>query len=314
MKLSSRYRVALVACALAGILSDCSGASVAPSSSLSNAISAVPKMTGRSWADPTAKDRDLVYVSAQSAVDVYTYPGGNLVGSLSGAFVDATGLCSDAQGNVWVVSPSLFGTSTLVEYAHGGDSPIATLQDGDKNVPQDCSVDPVSGNLAVANMNANVAIYANAEGSPTYYSTQGLLENVRTVSYDGSGDLYMRSFTKEKAAAWLAKGGSTVARFLVKRPGYYYWDGSDLAIDSGGVRRTTLARYKLDGAGGTKVQSLPLKTCQKGGVFAIEGSELAIICGAGVTYYSYPLGGDPIKTLPVDSAGGIAISIMRKKR
>lgn len=262
--------------------------------------------------DPRAADT-LVYVSAVSQVDVYTYPGGKRVGTLTGGFSDATGLCSDAMGNVWIVNPNYFGTSTLVEYAHGGSGPIATLQDG-KNIPQACAVDSVTGNLAVANVNDNVAVYANARGSPSYYSTSGFAQNVRTIAYDGSGNLYMRSFNNRKAAAWLPKGSSTVAQFLVKRRGYYAWDGTFLAVDAGGVGRTTLARYTLNGANGTKVGTVRLQTCQKGGVVAIQGNKLAVICGAGITYYDYPSAGKPLKILPVESSGGVAISVVRSTR
>ena len=256
---------------------------------------------------PWSADRDLVYVSAGSEVDVYTYPGGKRVGTLTRGFNDATGLCSDAVGHVWIVNPNYFGASTLVEYARGGSAPIATLQDGE-NIPQACAVDSVTGNLAVANANANVAVYANARGSPTYYSTSGFAQDVRTIAYDGSGNLYMRSFSNRNAAAWLPAGSSNVARFLVKRRGYYAWDGKDLAIDAGGVGKTTLARYKLNAASGTKIGTVRLKTCQKGGVIAIQGNALVVICGAGITYYDYPKAGEPLKTLAVDSAGGVTIS------
>ncbi len=155
-----------------------------------------------------------------------------------------------SSGNVWIVNPSYLGTSTLVEYAHGGTAPIATLQDANDNVPQTCAVDPATGNLAVGNMSANVAVYANAQGSPTYYSTNGFVQNVRTLTYDGSGDLYMRSFADPKATAWLPPGGSTVSRFRVNKVGYYGWDGSYLVIDRGHLGTTSLVRYKLNGAKG----------------------------------------------------------------
>lgn len=301
-------RCALVVCLSSGLLTACElreDAGGAPSATVISQEHLAP----RSWIDPAASGRDLVYVSAQSEVDVYTYPRGKLVGKLSAGFSDATGLCSDTKGNVWIVNPNYLGTSTLVEYAHGGNTPIATLQDGTKHIPDYCALDPVTGNLAVANTNGDVAIYANAQGSPTYYSTNGLANNVRTVAYDGSGDLYLRSFNRAKAAAWLPNGSSTVAPFLVRRLGYYDWDGKYLAIDAGGVRKSTLARYSLNGASGTKVGSVRLNGCQKAGVFSIAGSELAVICGAGILYYRYPSAGDPIKKVRVDSAGGAVISV-----
>jgi hypothetical protein len=310
MKISSLSRFAFTVWPAAAILASCGGSQVAaPGVTSSNAASAKHGAAARSLIDPTASEGDLVYVSAGKDVDVYTYPGGELVGTLSSGFTAATGLCSDASGNVWIVNASAFGTSTLVEYAHGGNAPIATLQDPNKNIPEACFVDPVSGNLAVANANANIAVYANAQGSPTYYSTYDFVKEVRTIAYDGSGDLYVRGFRSRKAKAWLPKGGSTVAQFRVRKLGYYDWDGNYLVIDPGGLPTTTLTRYKLSGASGRQVGNVLLKRCAEGGVFSIEGSELAVVCGSGITYYDYPSGGDPITIIPGVSAGGVAISV-----
>jgi hypothetical protein len=259
--------------------------------------------------DPVASSGDLVYVSAGTEVDVFTYPGGKRAGTLSSGFDDATALCPDANGNIWIVNLNYFAGSTLVEYAHGGTSPIATLQDIGSDAPQACAVDPATGNLAVANMNANVAVFANAAGSPKSYSTQGLIKDVRTVTYDGNGNLYMRSFSKPKAAAWLPKGSSTVLPFLVRKMGDYDWDGESLVVAHGVLPTSTLFRYSLSGSSGTKIGRIRLQHCQEAGVFSLEGSELAVICGAGVTYYKYPAGGDPIKILRVKSTGGVAISL-----
>jgi hypothetical protein len=310
MKISSLSRFAFAVCPLAAILAGCGGSQLAVlGATPSSTASAKHGAPARSWIDPTASRGDLVYVSAGKDVDVYSYPGGELVGTIASGFTAATGLCSDASGNVWIINASYFGTSTLVEYAHGGNAPIATLQDPNKNIPEACSVDSLTGNLAVANVNANIAVYANARGSPTYYSTYGFVKEVRTIAYDGSGDLYMRGFRNRKAKAWLPEGSSTVAQFLVRKLGYYDWDGNYLVIDPGGLPATTLTRYKLTGASGTPAGKVLLKSCAEGGVFSIEGSELAVICGSGITYYDYPSGGDPIQTIPGVSAGGVAISV-----
>jgi hypothetical protein len=41
--------------------------------------------------------------------------------------------------------------------------------------------------------------------SPTFYSTFPFISDVRTVTYDGSGDLYARSFRGGKNSVWLPK-------------------------------------------------------------------------------------------------------------
>src|ERR1700688_4758776 len=71
---------------------------------------------------------------------ILSYPQGKLVGSFS---TFGGGVCSDAQGNVFLTH-----NGTVYEFAHGGTTPIATLSlPGNSAVG--CSVDPVTGNLAV---------------------------------------------------------------------------------------------------------------------------------------------------------------------
>ena len=70
----------------------------------------------------------LLYVSDIGAedVDVFSYPGGKQVGKLTG-FSEPAGLCTDRKGDVFVVDS---GSDRILEYAHGGTSPIATLRAG----------------------------------------------------------------------------------------------------------------------------------------------------------------------------------------
>jgi hypothetical protein len=106
-------------------------------------------------------------------VYVYTYPQGRRVGTLTG-FSEPQGECSDASGNVFIVD-FIPDATTVYEFAHGGMSPIATLND-----PADgfgCAVDPLDGTVAVANTydpsnfedNGDVAVYAGGHGNPTIY-------------------------------------------------------------------------------------------------------------------------------------------------
>ncbi|MGA8099593.1 MAG: hypothetical protein WB810_13150, partial [Candidatus Cybelea sp.] len=101
-----------------------------------------------SWMAPAAKNTDLLYISdvGTDQVYVFSYPQGSLVGTLSG-FNTPVRECSDTAGNVFVTNTN---AENILEYAHGGSSPIATYHDKDF-LPTDCSVDPASGSLAVAN-------------------------------------------------------------------------------------------------------------------------------------------------------------------
>lgn len=98
---------------------------------------------GKSWMLPAAKSDDLLYASddGNNVVDVYSYPKGTLVAQLDG-FSSPSGLCVDETGNVFATD---FDGADIVEYAHGGRSPIATFDSN--SYPTGCSVDPTTGTL-----------------------------------------------------------------------------------------------------------------------------------------------------------------------
>ena len=215
---------------------------------------------GKSWMKPGSSSGDLVYAAAGANVYIYSYPGGKQVGDLTG-FNDALGACSDANGDVWIVDAAAgsYTGGALVEYAHGGKTPIATLEDQGDFIPIACSVDPSSGNLAAANhirggAEYPITVWSDAQGSPTYYQrTVGVAANDPfTIAYYGNGDLYIRSMRYRKGEAWLPKGGSSIEQFNVRKHGYYDWDGRYLVIN-GELRgkREILTRYSLNGASGT---------------------------------------------------------------
>ncbi|MBV8498406.1 MAG: hypothetical protein JO003_04040 [Candidatus Eremiobacteraeota bacterium] len=116
-------------------------------------------------------------------------------------FTPPTGECVDRAGDVFVVTENTSESAGVIyEYAHGGTEPIATLND--PNYAFGCSVDPTTGNLAVSG--EGVAIYKNATGSPTVYSSSefGFLY----CGYDDAGNLYLTA----------SKSNSGTERFLVR--------------------------------------------------------------------------------------------------
>src|ERR1700722_2239249 len=167
MKRLQFNRYALPACVAAAVVAGCANQQTVgtppvgtPSVASLNAASAARGEHG-SWMKPSAKGKSLVYVSSVLSNDVYVYSYSTqqLVGTLTG-FTTPYGLCSDKKGNVWIVND---GASQLVEYAHGGTSPLATLSDSGE-YPEGCAVDPQTGNLAVTNFysqsgGGSVAIY-----------------------------------------------------------------------------------------------------------------------------------------------------------
>jgi DNA-binding beta-propeller fold protein YncE len=80
------------------------------------------------------------------------------------------GECVDKTGDVFVAEfGGNAGTAAILEYAHGGTSPIATLSDPGYH-PESCSIDPTTGNLAVTNDDGPLGIYTGAKGDPAYYA------------------------------------------------------------------------------------------------------------------------------------------------
>ncbi|MBV8196981.1 MAG: hypothetical protein JO263_02510, partial [Candidatus Eremiobacteraeota bacterium] len=99
-----------------------------------------------SWVLPEARGQTLLYVSGNSGyVYIFSFPAGKLVGTLTG-FQEVAGVCRDSAGNVWVANSAALD---LIEYAHGGSSPIATLADR-QQYPFSCSFDATTGDLAVS--------------------------------------------------------------------------------------------------------------------------------------------------------------------
>ena len=146
----------------------------------------------RSWMSPDANSQTLLYVSdiATGSVQVFAYPKGTLEGTLTG-FGYPQGECADSSGNVYIADA---GNDVVVEYAHGGTSPIATLNDPNA-YPASCAVDPASGNVAVANLltaqnfNAGtVAIYPPGSSNATATYADPSIVREYFLAYDLSGE------------------------------------------------------------------------------------------------------------------------------
>jgi hypothetical protein len=133
------------ASAAAAILAACNGGvsqlaptatSGVPSTVRNGGTVVVHSSRGRSWMDPSAKTGSLLYVTdaGTNTVVVYSYPKFKIVGTLTG-FTNPQGDCVDKANNVWIANTQ---TSQLIEYAHGGTTPIATLDDPNQ-YPVGCS-------------------------------------------------------------------------------------------------------------------------------------------------------------------------------
>ena len=76
------------------------------------------------------------------------------------------------------------GTATFLNTVMAGANPLQCLNT-QTNAPQACSVDFITGNLAVADVpvgiKPNIAVYSNAHGTPKYYSTAGIANDLQTI-------------------------------------------------------------------------------------------------------------------------------------
>ena len=308
MKIADLSRHALRFCAAATMLSGCGAAQ-----SQIGGLGAVPESpatatqvkNGRPWIAPDAKKKDLLYISDRGTNDVYvySYPRGKLNGTLTG-FNDPDGECVDKTGDVFITN---FLSSNIIEYAHGGTSPIATLSDPGY-YPADCSVDPTTGNLAVtnfettSNLQGGVAIYQSAKGSPTYY-TDSFIYLMFFCSYDDAGNLFVDGVTSGSAFTFaeLPSGGTSFSNVTlnqtISEPGGVQWDGKYVAII--GQNTNVIYQFTISGSSGTEVGSTPLNGASDVVEFWKQGAKvIGPDVGAGdVGIWKYPAGGNPTKTL-----------------
>ena|ERR1700729_4426151 len=250
MKTSALSRYALAIGAAAALLTGCGGSQ--PPIGAPGAVPqsrSVAKHADRSgsWMLPEAKSEDLVYAEGGGCggVCILSYSDGMLVGSiaLSGG---VGGDCSDSQGNVFITN----GTQVL-EFAHGGTSPIATLAlPGTDAVA--CGVDPKTGNLAVifgGGSAGNIAIFANATGSPTLY-TAGI--GPYFCGYDNNGNLFVDGlYSRQIALVELLYRSASFTPLTINGdvgdPGQIQWDGSYITYEGRVPHHIKISRLSVSG-------------------------------------------------------------------
>jgi hypothetical protein len=185
MRISGFGRCSLSSCVAVAMLAGCGALRQAqddmqPPGAIPQ-VSATATHTDRStsWMLPDARGEDLMYVSGNDAVTVYTYPGDKLVGKLDG-FRFASGQCVDKKQNVYITS---IGDGRVYEYAHGGKRRIKTLVSPNAF---GCSIDPTTGNLAVTNLDgrgvgATVRL-RSLPMPPVAQPTIKLQDSIRTIT------------------------------------------------------------------------------------------------------------------------------------
>jgi hypothetical protein len=266
---------------------------------------------GTSWMSPGAKNADLLYISDVGTNDVYvySYPGGKLMGTLKG-FGEPQGECADKKGDVWIANTA---TSQLFEYAHGGTSRIATLNDQGQ-YPVGCAIDD-AGDLAATNITSttggrgSIAWYAHGTGSPTFIKSSSFKE-IYFDGFDTAGNLFVDGWPSNFAQAQVGairKGSHsitsiTITGATIRYPGgvqayngvLNVGDQVDNAIFQMTERGAVTGYTPLDGAA----------DCVQG---TVDGK--TFVCpdsvNAAVEFFHYPAGGSPTRVIsgPTEPTG-----------
>lgn len=185
---------------------------------------------------------------------VLSYQTGKLVASLPTA---GDGICSDRNGNVFIAN-----NYKVVEYAHGGTEPVATLSLPGTDAAG-CSIDPTTGNLAVVFINAedDIAVFPGAQGTPTVY-TSGLESEY--CGYDAAGNLFVSGYNAgQPGLSELQSGGSGFGKLSidgsVMTPGQVQWDGQHMAYEGGEKGQVKIFRLNISDSAATIAQTIAIK-------------------------------------------------------
>jgi hypothetical protein len=280
-----------------------------------------------SWMIPSAAKGDLMYVAdtKDNVVDVYTYPAGKAAGTLTG-FTGLAFMCTDTAGDVFIPS---YGLAKIFEYAHGGTTPIRTLNDA-RALPYSCSVDPKTGDLAVANFAlvdykyGNVVIYQHAKGKPTTYQPYAI-DNEYLCTYDDRSDLFVESTSAAGSGGYfgleeLTKGArlfeSVVMQTIPAYPNGLQWEGTYLAVGTGTIAGpssgdTYVYHMQIANFNAKTIGTTQLQEDGPTANFFVDGSAVIVSGGPdqpSVGFFHYPGGGAPAKTLTATSPFGVVVS------
>jgi hypothetical protein len=274
-----------------------------PVSPLAQSASTVRQTAAaRSWMAPDAKNGPLLYVTGGGDVDVFQWPSLQTAGVLKG-FRQSTGACVDAFGNVWIADTY---AQKLFEYAHGGTTPIATLDDA-AGFPNGCAINKRNGDLAVANdyndvhNQGSITIYKHASGQGAIYYDSGVAD-VLALDYAPNGNIFIEGWTTytTEVQKFARKKFQTIAihgATIKYGAGIQYQKGGLTAgaYESGNVAHTTI--YRIDEQGKVLGHTVLQQTAQSFQYQILNGK---VICpdygNRELLVYPYPTSGSPTKT------------------
>ena len=276
--------------------------------------------TGETRVANTAASKTLLYVvvwlrSGKRIVDIFSYPRVKLIGSLTTFKRGAPlYLCSDDAGDVFVTAPIEVQLSNVYEYAPGSEQPIRTLVD--PGMAQGCSVDPITGHVAVANFDSqydkrgfgDIVIFPKgSKGRPKIYGNRAI-QSFTFCAYDDNGNLLAGGIDRldENSLAWLEAGSHSLTKLHFKEPlslsGPVQWDGRYFAV--GYATQDQLYQVAISGSTAKVVNSIELKHrgyevndeefwVYRNSILAVVGTKSEPQSSLGL--WKYPLGGNPTR-------------------
>jgi hypothetical protein len=263
---------------------------------------------GRSWMAPDAVHHTLIYVGGDEASYVFT-TFGKLVGSIAQS---SFGTCSDRNGDVFLTK-----VNGIVEYAHGGMTPIATF-----TVPgtaYSCSVDPTTGRLAavvfcLSSCSGDEVVILRAPGEPAIVHRDRKLHSLLFCAYDAAGNLFVDGYNGSQfGLSELPKGKASFANIALQSAirfgAQVQWDGQNLTIETN--VKPAIYRIQVSGTTGkvigkTKLRGVGTRAAQSW----IENGFVAVPTGPRtkraieVIFWNYPGGGKPAKRFRDFIGGG----------
>jgi len=258
-------------------------------------------------------------------VSIFALPQGKAVAQISGIGYP-TGLCADAAANVWVVAVER-GAWHAYKYAHGATTPIAKIRIRDPNYASGCAVDPASGDLAIFTGVEGYGVKKPAAeiwpGARDVKPTRHLLSFTPVAgAYDASGNLFVDGYiggTSLFDFAELANGRKSFTNVTVDKhaewPGGVQWDGTYIALETGGLgRRAVIYRITVAAGSATVVSTIRPRGLYFDSSFCVESGMIAAMTGMRgnkVALWAYPAGGVPSRVVSrfQDSPRAVAISL-----
>jgi hypothetical protein len=290
------------------LLAGCGGSQTGTTGAVPVVFTPLVRSAQGGWTKPGTSGQDLIYVAGGDGnVYAVTYQG-VLVNEFNAPNVYTEGLCSDAHGNVFITSQNTNYVGYIYEFAHGGTQPIATLDDSKYYYPLDCASDPTTGNLAIVDESigyekGGVAIYQNAQGSPTRYTDPNITV-YENRGYDDKGNLFIvGQSSSNNALDELPAGSSTFMHITLNKNitlfGSVQWDGKHVTVQN--RENGTIYRIAVSGSVGTVVGATIIKGLARNlvGESWIQGKTLVEPAGRANGYigvWHYPRGGQPIST------------------